>query len=223
MSDAATSTTTTPNNMPGATATVTTPATTAAPETATTTTVTPAAAASTASLGTEERAELERLREVHKDEQKWRREATALHGPAEAYKKLLEGLGVDPAKPDAKDFDAKSAFAELNSKFESEQSARIRETVARTEGVEPEDFSGTTEEEMRASAKRFKARIEAEVEKRGKTVQTAAASAAEVSSNGKVEGPKPIKSRDELQKMSRAERIEAHKAGRLDDLAAGRT
>lgn len=215
MSEAAT-TPVTPNAMPGAA-----PATPAAPPA--TPSTPPAAPAATGGLDADERAELARLRDVHKDEQKHRREATENHAAAEAYRKLLQTLGVDPAKPEAKDFDAKSAIADLNSKFESAETARIRELVARTEGVEPEDFNGTNEEEMRASAKRFKARIEAEVTKRGAPAAPAAAPAAVVTSSTPIDGPKPIASRDELKKMTRAERMKAHQEGRLDDLAAGRT
>lgn len=215
MSEAAT-TPATPNAMPNAT-----PATPAAP--AVVASVTPAAPAATGALDADERAELARLRDVHKDEQKYRREATENHADADAYRKLLQGLGVDPAKPEAKDFDAKSAVTELNEKFEAAEKARIRELVARTEGVDPEDFSGKTEDEMRASAKRFKDRIEAEVAKRTPEAATAAAPAAVVTSSTPIDGPKPIASRDELKKMTREQRLAAHKEGRLDDLAAGRT
>lgn len=224
MSDAATTPTTTTGTPAVPTAA---PAAAPAPAAAAPTTAPAAPAApATGGLDATERAELERLREVHKDEQKWRREATEKHAPAEAYTKLLQALGVDPAKPEAKDFDAKSAFTELNDKFAASETARVRELVARTEGVEPEDFSGSTEEEMRASAKRFKARIDAEVEKRGVVaapVAPAAAPAGTVTAAAPIAGEPAITSQDELNKMTRSERIAAHKAGRLDDLAAGRT
>lgn len=217
MTEAAT-TTTTPNNMPGAK-----PATTESPKPTEAATSKAETTATTASgeMSADERAELARLRDVHKDEQKFRREATDNHRDAQAYRNLLQALGVEGKE--RKEFDAQAAITDLNSKFESERIARIRSEVARTEGVEPEDFTGSTEEEMRTSAQRFKARIEAEVEKRGKAVATAAAPAGEVTANGKVEGPKQISSRDELNKMTREQRIKAHKEGRLDDLMSGKS
>lgn len=178
--------------------------------------------ATNGALDDSERAELERLRGVHKDEQKWRREATDNHRDAEAYRELLKKLGVEDGK-EKKGFDPQAAFTDLQKQFETERQARIRAEVARTEGVEPEDFSGSTEEEMRASAKRFKARIDAEVEKRASKVAPAAAPAGEVTSNGKVDGPAQITSRDELKNMTRQQRIEAHKSGRLDGLMSGTT
>ncbi|MCT7369456.1 hypothetical protein A7R75_10650 [Mycolicibacterium llatzerense] len=180
---------------------------------------TAAAATAAGGLDASERAELARLREVHKDEQKYRREATEKHRDAEAYRNLLDALGVKDGKA-AKEFDPQSAISELQTTIESERIARIRSEVARTEGLEPEDFAGNTEEEMRASAQRFKARIEAEVEKRSKATApaAAAASAAEVTSNGKVTGTQQITSRDQLKGMSPKEIVAAREAGQLDEL-----
>lgn len=214
MSDAAT----TPSNEAGAQSGTETSKPT---ESVTTKAETAATTAATGDLSADERAELARLRDVHKDEQKYRREATNNHRDAEAYRNLLQALGVNDKE--RKEFDAQAAITDLNSKFESERLARIRSEVARTEGVEPEDFVGSTEEEMRTSAQRFKARIESEVEKRAKAVAPAAAPAGEVSSNGKVEGPQQITTREELNKMTREQRIKAHKEGRLDDLMSGKS
>lgn len=213
MSEAAT----TPNDMPGAGNSTDTGAA------STESTATTAATTAEAGLDANERAELARLREVHKDEQKYRREATEKHRDAEAYRNLLEALGVKDGKA-AKEFDPQAAISELNTRFESERIARIRSEVARTEGLEPEDFAGNTEEEMRASAQRFKARIEAEVEKRAKATApaAAAASAAEVTSNGKVTGPQQITSRDQLKGMTAKEIVAARESGQLDDLTSGK-
>lgn len=208
---------TTPNDMPGAGAsTGTSPETTETSETTATSTA-------TGGLDASERAELERLRGVHKDEQKFRREATDNHRDAEAYRNLLGALGVKGGK-EAKEFDAQAAVTDLSSRLETERVARIRSEVARTEGLEPEDFSGNTEDEMRASAQRFKARIEAEVEKRAKATgpASAAAPAAEVTSNGKVAGPQQVTSRDQLKNMSPKEIVEARESGLLDDLQSGK-
>lgn len=176
-------------------------------------------APTTGPLNDDERTELDRLRGVHKDEQKYRREATENHRDAEAYRKLLAGLGVDGK--DKKDFDPQAAIADLQSQFESEREARIRAEVARTEDVDPDVLQGKTEDEMRASAQRFKALVEAAVEKKAKGVAPAAAPAGEVTSNQKVDGPKQIASRDQLKNMSRADIIEAHRNGRLDDQVRG--
>lgn len=215
MSEAAT----TPSNTPDAKSGTTQASTTT--ETVTSKAETAATTDAASGLSADERAELDRLRDVHKDEQKYRREATNNHRDAEAYRNLLQSLGVNDKE--RKEFDAQAAITDLNSKFESERLARIRSEVARTEGVEPEDFTGSTEDEMRTSAQRFKARIEAEVEKRAKAVAPAAAPAGEVSSNGKVDGPQQITTRDELSKMTREQRIKAHKEGRLDDLMSGKS
>lgn len=214
---ATTTTTTTPNNMPGAKAGTT--ETPTPPETGTSkaeSTATATTATTGGELSAAERAELARLRDVHKDEQKFRREATDNHRDAEAYRNLVRALGVDGKE--SNEFDAQAAITDLNTKFESERLARIRSEVARTEGVEPEDFSGSTEEDMRASAQRFKARIEAEVEKRSKAVATAAAPAGEVTSNGKVTDPNQITSRDQLKNMSPKDILAAKAEGRLDGL-----
>lgn len=218
--------TVTPNDMPGAPAAP--PSDTEKPGAVTEAKTGKAAvtdkAPANGALNADERAELERLRSTHKDEQKYRREATDNHRDAEAYRQLApilrDKLGID-AK--GKDFDPQAAITELNSKFESERQARIRADVARTEGVEPEDFTGSTEEEMRASAQRFKDRIEAEVAKRAKTVAPAAAPASDVTANGKVVGAKQITSRDQLSKMTAKQIVAAQKEGLLDDLLAGKS
>lgn len=215
MSEAAT----TPNEMPGAQSGTT--ETSKQPDAATSKADTADTTAAAGDLSAAERAELARLRDLHKDEQKYRREATNNHRDAEAYRNLLQALGVNDKE--RKEFDAQAAITDLNKKFEGERLARIRSEVARTEGVEPDDFTGSNEDEMRASAQRFKARIAAEVEKRAKAVAPAAAPAGEVTSNTKVDGPQQITSRDELNKMTREQRIKAHKEGRLDDLMSGKS
>lgn len=182
------------------------------------------AAAAKSDLSADERAELTRLRDVHKDEQKHRREATNNHRDAEAYRNLapalLKALGINDGDA-PKDFDAKQAIADLTSKFETAERERVRSEVARTEGVNPRYVVGATEDEMRASATEYKADLEAAVDKRVKGVAPAAAPAGEVTANGKVDAAKQITSRDELKKMTRAEILDAYKDGRLEDQLAG--
>lgn len=213
--------TTTPNDMPGAITEATTGSATTEKESNSGTATTTAKSG----LDDTERAELERLRGVHKDEQKWRREATGNHRDAEAYRNiapaLLKALGIEDGNA-PKDFDAKSAIADLTSKFETAERERIRSEVARTEGVNPRYVVGGTEEEMRASAKDYKADLDAEVAKRT-TKTTAAAPAGEVTSNGKVTGPQQISSRDQLKGMTPKQIIEAREKGQLDDLFSGKS
>jgi hypothetical protein len=226
VSDAATTTNAnvTPNAMPGATTT------TASSQLNSTTGVKPSAAEAKgeesatpdpAGLTSGEREELKRLREVHKDEQKWRREATTKHKDSETLDKVLSALGVNT---DAKkDFNAEAAVKELAAKFETSERERIRETVARTEGVDPEDFTGDTEEQMRASAKRFKAKVQAlvdaAVERAAKGKQPAAAPADQVTANGKVTDSKQLKS---VEGMTDLQIVDAYKNGLLDDMVIGR-
>lgn len=169
-------------------------------------------------VASDERAELERLRAIHKDESKWEKRSKQNFDDAEKYRQLMAQLGGDADKG----FDPQAAIADLNSKFESERTARIRADVARTEGVDPDDFTGSTEDEMRASAQRYKAKlqtqIDAAVEQALKGRAPAAAPAGEVTANGKVQGPNQITSRDELKNMSPKEILAAKEEGRLDGL-----
>lgn len=223
MSEAAT--TTTPNDMPGA-QTGTPADTSKATETTTSTAETTTTTAATGDLTASERAELTRLREVHKDEQKHRREATNNHRDAEAYRNLapalLKALGIEDGKA-PKDFDAQSAIADLTSKFETAERERIRSEVARTEGVNPRYVIGATEEEMRTAAQEYKADLEAELQKRGKAVKPAAAPAGDVTSNGRVDGPRQITTRDDLKKMTPKQIVEAREKGLLDDIQSGKS
>lgn len=171
----------------------------------------------------EERTELDRYRAIHKDESKWEKRAKSNFDDAEKYRQLMTQLGGDPGK--GKEFDPQSAIADLNNKLENERLARIRSEVARTEGVDPDDFSGSTEEEMRSAAQSFKAKIQAKidaaVEAALKGKSTAAAPASEVTASGKVDGVKQL-SRDDLKNMSPKDILAAKNDGRLDALM-GRT
>ena len=165
------------------------------------------------------KAEVDRLQATLRESRKWEQRAKENVDAAEKYRKLLDQLGGDPK---SKEFSAEAAIADLNNKFEAAEKARLRSEVARTEGVDPDDFSGDTEDEMRASAQKYKtklqARIDAALEAAQKGKPSAAASASEVTSNGKVAGPNQITSRDELKKMSTQEIVAATKDGRLDAL-----
>jgi hypothetical protein len=161
----------------------------------------------------EEKAELESLRAFRKEAQKWEQRAKSNFDDAERWRQLSKTVGGE-----AKDFDPKSAFDALNAKVEAAEAARVRSEVARTEDVDPDIIIGSTEEQMRESALRFKAQVEAAIEKAMKGRASAAAPASEVTSNGKVAGPGQITSQDELKSMSPADRMAAYKDGRLDGL-----
>lgn len=167
-------------------------------------------------LTTEDRAELARLRDLHKDEQKWRREATKNFADAEKLRNLIKSLGGDDSKES--EVDLQKEFQRLRDEVAQERVARTREAVARTEEVSPEILIGDTEEQMRESAARYKAQVDAAVQKALAGRKPAAAPAGDVTGNGKVAGPNQITSREELKKMSPTEIVAAQKDGRLDSL-----
>lgn len=169
------------------------------------------------------KAENDRLRATLRESRKWEQRAKENGDAADKLRALVDMLGGDGK---SKDFDPQAAIADLTAKFESSEKARLRSEVARTEGVDLDDFHGDTEEEMRASAQKFKAKIQAKidaaVEAARKGVSPSAAPASEVTSNGKVGDLKQL-TRADLDKMSAKEIRAAQDAGQLDDLLAGRT
>jgi hypothetical protein len=171
-------------------------------------------------LSADERAELERLRAVHKDERKHENRAKVNKDAAPKMRALAELLGIEPDQygvlPD--EFDPQAEFQKLRTEVDKERTERLRSEVARTEGVDLEDVHGNSEDEMRESAKRYKAKVEAAIEAALKGRATAAVPASEVTSNGKVAGPTQIKSQDELKNMSPKEIMAADAEGRLDFL-----
>jgi hypothetical protein len=194
----------TPNVMPGATP---------PPEPAAATEAAPEA--TTDGLSTEDRAELARLRDLHKDEQKWRREATKNFADAQKLRNLIEQVGGDSKESE---FDPQKEFQRLRDEVAQERTARVREAVARTEEVDPDVLIGDTEEQMRESAARYKAKVDAAVQKAIKGRAPAAAPTGDVSGNDKVAGAKQITSQDELKRMSSKDVVAAYKEGNLDAL-----
>lgn len=199
-------TTPTPNTMPGANP--------PAPQETPKTEPTPAVAAPPAEKPAEsatDKAELERLRAFRKEAQKWEERAKTNFDDAERWRQLSKTVGGE-----SPDFDPKSAFEALNAKVEAAEKARILSEVARTEDVDPDIIHGDNEEAMRESAQRYKAKVEAAIEKALKGRAPAAAPASEVTANGKVAGPGQIQSQDELKNMSPKEIMAADSEGRLD-------
>lgn len=164
-------------------------------------------------LSAEDTAELARLRAVHKDEQKWEKRAKQDLADAERWRQLHQQVGGE-----SKEFDPQAEFQTLRNEIERERTERLRSEVARTEEVDPDFVIGATEEQMRESAQRYKAKVEAAIEKALKGRASSAVPASEVTSNGKVAGPGQIKSQDELKTMSPQEILAAKNEGRLDHL-----
>lgn len=198
-------TTPTPNTMPGAT-----PATPEPPKAEST----PAPQAPAEKSDGGDNAELESLRAFRKEAQKWEQRAKSNFDDAERWRQLSKTVGGEPNK----EFDPQAEFQKLRDEVARERAERVREAVARTEDVDPDILIGATEEQMRESAQRYKAKVEAAVERLLKGRAPAAAPASEVTSNGKVAGPGQITSQDELKSMSPADRMAAYKDGRLDGL-----
>jgi len=169
-------------------------------------------------LTSEERAELERLRAVHKDERRWEKRAKENFTDAERWRKFIEdAAGTSDQKAD--DFDPQAELNKLRKDIEDERTERNRTEVARTKGVDPKYVSGATVEEMEASADDYlqdmQAKIDAALKKATSPVTE---STSTVKSGDRVEGPKQITSEAELKKLTPEEQRAAYKDGRLDKL-----
>lgn len=195
--------TATPNDMPGAA-----PADTAKPEPK-------QEATPQISEGVEDvAAELARLRKIHADESKWEKRAKQNFEDAQRYRELTEKLGGK----EAKEFDAKVAFEELNAKLESSERERARAEVARTKKVDPKFIQGKTIEEMVSSADDYLADVQQRIDEALKAKNPTPPPASTVTGNGKIAGPEQITSREELAKLSPEDRAKAYEEGRLDTL-----
>jgi hypothetical protein len=202
-----TESTPTPNNMPGAEPKAEAPKVEAPKAEAVPPAVNDAAA--------DDAAELARLRKIHADESKWEKRAKQNFEDAEKLRELMKTLGGEKST----EFDPKAAFDALNAKLEAAETARVRAEIARTEKVDPEFIHGTSEEDMRASAQRYREAVNAAIEEALKAKNVPAAPpASTVTANGKITGADQITSRDQLAKLSPAERLKAYQEGRLDGL-----
>lgn len=207
-----TETTVTPNDMPGAD-------TAEAPETVETTETSAVEQAPEKGLPPDKLAELNRkLRDEKKAAERRARELEQRAQQADQRWQQLASLFGD--KADGNDgFDPQAEIQRMRSDLEAERTERLRSDVARTTGVEPDFISGSSMEEMQASAQRYldsvNARIEAAMKAKNIPV---APPASTVTSDGKIAGPDQITSREELAKLSPAERAKAYEEGRLDTL-----
>lgn len=204
----------TPNDMPGAEGTSETDVTDTAETTADT------AADTQSGLTPEKLAELNRtLRGERKTAERRAKEAEQKAAEADQRWKQLASLFGTDGKPGDAEFDPQAEVSKLREDFNAERKARLLSEVARTEGVEPEDLRGDTEEELRDSARRFKERLDGLVEAALKAKNIPAAPpASTVTSDGKISGPQQITSHDELKKLSPTERMAAYRDGRLKQL-----
>lgn len=147
--------------------------------------------------------------------------AAANDGAAKKLTELLQALGVE-GKPG--EFDAKAEIIKINEKLETSERERLRADIARTEKVDPEFIHGATEDDMRASAQRYRQAIETAIEEALKAKNVPAAPpASTVTANGKIAGPEQITSREELAKLSPEARAKAYEDGRLDALMGKQT
>lgn len=122
----------------------------------------------------------------------------------------------------ADEFDPRTAIEQMRQEFNSERKARLLSEVARTEGVEPEDIQGDTEEQMRESALKFKERFEnrlnSAVEAALKARNPSAPPISTVTADGIISGPEQITSREQLKSMTPQQIMAAQNEGRLNHL-----
>ena len=171
---------------------------------------------SASDFGADERAELERLRAIHKDERRWEKRAKDNFSDAQKFRELIDALGGDSKTPD---FDPKLELAKLRGEIEASNTERTRSEVARVKGVDPALLVGSTQEEMEAAADRYLADVNARVQAALKqSTVPATESTSTVNSGDRVEGPKQIASEAELMKLTPQQRMDAYRDGRLDHL-----
>lgn len=181
---------------------------------------TPTDTTSASDFGADERAELERLRAIHKEESRWEKRAKANYNDAQKFRELIDALGGESKTPD---FDPKSEFEKLRAEIEATNVERTRSEVARLKGVDPELLVGSTQEEMESAADRYLAAVEARVQAAlKKATVPATESTSTVTSGDYVEGPKQITSEAELMKLTPQQQMAAYKEGRLDQLLGRR-
>lgn len=165
-------------------------------------------------LTADERAELDRLRAIHKDEKKWETRAKGNVEDARRWNALKGIIGGDgetgePADP-------LQEVQKLRDDLESERTERIREKVSNKSGVPASQIIGKTEDEMTASAEQALEWAKEFMRKAGVPVT---APASTVTSDGTL-GAKTgqITSREQLRNMSPGEITAAYREGRLDSM-----
>ena len=167
------------------------------------------------------RAEVERLRHVHKEERRWERQAKKNQDDAKRWRENADKVKQwdDLTEAQKSELDKALARAEAAERErDSERTERLREKVAADLKVPAKRITGTTEEEMRESAEEYKAERDADIDAKLKELGVApAAPADQVTSDGKATRKKQL-TRADLQTMSPAQINAAYKEGQLDQM-----
>lgn len=138
---------------------------------------------------------------------------------ARAYRKLLEGLGVQPEQKN--EFDPQAEFTKLRNEIEQERAERAREQIAHETNVPVDQIVGNTPEQMKASAERALEWVNGMLQQA--KVPAAVPSSVVNSPAGPNEGgPVQIETREQLAAMSPADRMQAMREGRCDKLLGKR-
>lgn len=169
-------------------------------------------------LSSEEREELDRLRNFRKQSRDWERTAKANYDDAQRFRQMMQQLGGESeGEPDPL-----AEVKKLRDEVESERRERLRERVARETGVPPSQIAGSDEDSMKESAAQALSWAKEFVKQAGVPL---AAPASNVNSDGKPHDERAgqIKSRDELKNMPPGEIVSAYKEGRLDYLMGKQT
>jgi hypothetical protein len=218
----------TPNDMPGAatpnSGEATAEETTAPPDdpNADPADETPSGPKSLDDMSDEElRAEVERLRHVHKDERRWERQAKKNQDDAKLWRENADKVKQWDELTEKQKSDLEKALARAEAaerERDSERTERLREKVAAELKVPAKRITGTTEDEMRESAEEYKAERDADIDAKLKELGVApAAPADQVTSDGKATRKKQL-TRADLQGMTPAQINAAYKEGQLDQL-----
>jgi hypothetical protein len=173
--------------------------------------VTESPAPATPAAPTSETVELDRFKAVQKI-------ARQNEDDAKRYRQIVQQVSGDSTTPT----DPLAEIQKLRGEVESERLERHRESIARETGVPPELITGADQAAMRASAQTArdwvsqvtKAATDASPNPNG----VGAFPASVVKSDGAIAPNGQITSRDELQRMTQAEIVQARKDGRLDQM-----
>jgi hypothetical protein len=171
------------------------------------------------SLSSEEREELDRLRNFRKQSRDWEKTAKANYEDAQRFRQMLQQFGGNEESGEP---DPLAEVQKLRDEVEGERRERMRERVARETGVPPSQITGSDEEEMKESAAQALSWAREFIKQAGVPL---AAPASNVNSDGKPHDERAgqIKSRDDLKSMSPSEITQAYREGRLDALMGKQT
>lgn len=166
--------------------------------------------------GDSETVDMERFKAIQRIAREQEKRAKDNQSDAEAYRKLASLFGNGDGE--AAQFDPQSEIQKLRDELSSERVERLREQVASSTGVPASLVSGSTEDDMRASA--TAAQDWAKGLAKSATGKPSVAPAESVTSTQAPHetGVKQIQSRNELKGMSSSEIMQAYADGRMDHL-----